>query len=315
MKKYIKPPFLTTSFTESGKSAKKRFANILNTGARRLGAWLIAAALTGAVAVGAMVVFDGGAPAEAEERTAAKEPSAADTDMGAALGRALLEDEDKYAETELWTEGHLILKAEATEFSADRSVKYQVYALTKVGGYSFINGKFVEDSGTGAIPVTAIMTGRDGEYTVDDVIYPSDGSYYEPSIKAMFPEELWERAMNADEFYDELVAQSRAQAEEYLRSIGRQAEVVSYSDLDVRFPDIGAEASNAVLYMKKDPELNRYPDYIGTVEYLEGGERFVYETQWQPLTHTLSYIKYRWEDGEIVASRSYTVNGGKVIKN
>lgn len=37
MKNYIKPPTLSTSFSESGKSAKKRFENILNTRTKKTG--------------------------------------------------------------------------------------------------------------------------------------------------------------------------------------------------------------------------------------------------------------------------------------
>ena len=60
MRKYITPPRLTTSFSESGKSAKRRFANILDTRTRRIGAAVIIIALVAAIAAGAVIAFDKG---------------------------------------------------------------------------------------------------------------------------------------------------------------------------------------------------------------------------------------------------------------
>lgn len=55
MKKPIKPPFLSTSFSESGRNAKRRFANILNTRRRKAGAVIIAAAVL-AVGIGGTAI-------------------------------------------------------------------------------------------------------------------------------------------------------------------------------------------------------------------------------------------------------------------
>ncbi len=55
MKSYIRPPFLTTSFSEDGKRAKKRFENILNTRAKRLGTVFIVIAVIACTAIGAVV--------------------------------------------------------------------------------------------------------------------------------------------------------------------------------------------------------------------------------------------------------------------
>ena len=56
--KKIKPPFLSTSFSESGKSAKRRFANILAIKRRKAGAAIVALALAGVLCAGALVACE-----------------------------------------------------------------------------------------------------------------------------------------------------------------------------------------------------------------------------------------------------------------
>lgn len=60
MSKHIKTPFLSTSFSESGKSAKKRLGNILSTRKKRFGAVIISVILVAAVAAGAFVTLGAG---------------------------------------------------------------------------------------------------------------------------------------------------------------------------------------------------------------------------------------------------------------
>ncbi len=67
--KYISPPFLSTSFSESGKKAKDRFANILDTGTKKSGAGIIALAVVTVFAVGALVACKNERPAPLEEET------------------------------------------------------------------------------------------------------------------------------------------------------------------------------------------------------------------------------------------------------
>lgn len=55
--RYIKPPSLSTSFTESGKSAKKRFDNILNTRAKKAGVWGFAIAICLIVIIGTVFTY------------------------------------------------------------------------------------------------------------------------------------------------------------------------------------------------------------------------------------------------------------------
>lgn len=55
--KTLRPPRLSTAFSESGKSAKKRLGNILDTRVKRVGAVLIAAVVLASIAAGSAVAL------------------------------------------------------------------------------------------------------------------------------------------------------------------------------------------------------------------------------------------------------------------
>ena len=58
MNKYINPPTLSTSFSESGKSAKKRFDNILNTKAKKAGVLAFVLVLLLVSIIGMLIGFN-----------------------------------------------------------------------------------------------------------------------------------------------------------------------------------------------------------------------------------------------------------------
>lgn len=67
-KKYIRPPFLSTSFSESGKKLRARIENILNTKKRRTGAIMLLIIFAAALLFGGFVMFSrSSAPAEQTE--------------------------------------------------------------------------------------------------------------------------------------------------------------------------------------------------------------------------------------------------------
>ncbi len=67
-KKHIKPPFLSTSFSESGKKLRTRIENILNTKKRRTGAIMLLVIFAAALLFGGFVVFSrSSAPTEQPE--------------------------------------------------------------------------------------------------------------------------------------------------------------------------------------------------------------------------------------------------------
>ena len=60
MNKKIKPPALSTAFSENGKSAQKRLENILNTGPKKKGAAILVLALVLMAAAGILIARNHG---------------------------------------------------------------------------------------------------------------------------------------------------------------------------------------------------------------------------------------------------------------
>lgn len=332
-KQYIKPPFLTTSFSESGKGAKRRFANILTTKRRKAGAVLIAATLTGVLCFGALVACE-----KKQNETLGSlndggiqlNESGLYKSIDDAVHAALLEERDSYAETEFFAEGHIMLGVKTiSDGSGGPEAGAEAYAITSVGGYSFMNDMFIKDAGSGAIPAVIVLKTEDGgeTYAPEEIRWPMDGSYYEESIKEMFPEEYHDKVLSAQDYYSELIEQEHEQAREYLKVIGREAEIGDYIDLNAVLPDMNTEASNYLLSIKSGKDLKvglpedmygfplwKFPMYQGTHEYIQDGKRYIYETNWEgdKSGGAMHYTVYN-EDGDIVVAYNFMVDGEKVL--
>lgn len=307
-KQFIKSPFLSTAFSESGKRAKKRLESLFTKRAGRRGAG-IAAALISILMMSTLI------SCQQKAEPSKPLPSYGESDamtmtMDEAVGAAILKNNDGgYAACEFYGEGHIILDSE-TEGN-----EVKIYAVTSYGGYTFMNGMFIKDAGTGAIPaVVTLKINGDGGYEPKNVEYPKDGNKYAESIRDMFPLLIAERVLRED-FYPRLISQERAQAEEYLKSIGREAIVGEYSDLNAVLPDMNTEASNTLLNMDKYDDGWRYPMFIGNCEYLEDGKRVIYETDWDGNKEggTMTYTKYD-ESGTVLDRHVFMIQGEAVRK-
>ncbi len=315
-KQYIKPPFFSTEFSSKGENAKKRFENILSGKAKRFGAAFILAMLCATVVMGAMVACDKKAP-EPVQNTPEDEATVQPLNLDGAISAALLEtNSGHYADAEFWAEGHIILGNEAeTDAETKRTIKEKVYAVTSYGGYSFMNGMFIKGSGTGAIPaVITVIPSEDGSYSVEEIKYPSDGSLYDQSLREMFPLSVYmDITSGLSAYYDKLTKQERDQAQAYLNSIGREAEIGSYRDLNAVLPDMNTEASNSVLELQKDPQLANFPMYIGNIEKLEDGKRYIYTTDWDGNESggELTFTKTD-EDGKVIQKTVIEAKGENI---
>lgn len=330
-KQFIKPPFLTTSFSESGKNAKRRFANILTTRRRKAGAALIVVAMVGVLCFGALVACED-KPSKSLGTLNGENVQAGESSLyrsiDDAVHAALLEEREGYAETEFFAEGHILLGVKSiADGNGGPDAEAEVYAITSVGGYSFMNDMFIKDAGSGAIPAVIVLKTEDGgeTYTPYEIQWPKDGSYYEESIKEMFPKEYHDKVLAAQDYYSELTAQEHEQAREYLKNIGRGATIGEYYDLDPELPDMNTEASNYLLSIKgnedfglasaymEDFPICRFPIYQGTHEYIQDGERYIYETNWEgdKSGGVMHYTVYD-ETGRIRVGYNFEVKGEKV---
>ena len=171
-------------------------------------------------------------------------------------------------------------------------------------------------SGSGAIPtVMTFSKNTNGGYTLIEYKEPEDGDGNLDSIKEMFPERLWDKVLDkANSNYSELAQSKEAQAKEYLKQIGRTAQV-SENYVERKLPDINVSAENKLFAYsgKYDLFLNNCPNWLGTREKLENGVRLIYETSQSKSNDGYDLITFKETkaDGTVVEERSYKIVGSE----
>lgn len=229
-------------------------------------------------------------------------------ELDKAVADAILKNnKGMYADGECNAEGHIIM-----DVVEDKTIT-TVYTLTTYGEYGFINGKFIKISGSGVIPVV-INFGYDKEsnsYILKNYEEPKDGTYYEDSIKELFPRELHKKIFStSDSDIAALQKGEKVYAKNYLDSIGRTAEIGEYSDLERVIPDIDEKVYSSIF-----ERYWEYPYWIGTHEVVEDGVRYVYETQWKDYGGNSSLIyftKYVYDTGEIIRTINIRIDNGEI---
>ena len=111
--------------------------------------------------------------------------------------------------------------------------------------------------------------------------------------------------------YSLLKAQEHASAKAYLSSINhKECEIGEFAAFEHTLPDMNADASNLLgeLY-------SEYPYWIGTLERVEEGIRYVYEFSWESKgggNGIATYKKYSYHSGTDVDEAIIEVNGSKL---
>ncbi len=214
----------------------------------------------------------------------------------------------RYALGECAAEGHIILG----EDSADGNKI--IYALTTYGAYGFENSKFVKLSGSGVIPIRMTF---DSQNNLIEYKEPMDGGYFNDSIKENFPKEyhdriLYTRKTAKDTYesdYEICLKQEHEYARAYLQSINHAEREIS-DGIDWVMPEISAEASNALSEIYYE-----YPYWIGTMEKIEDGIRYVYETDWKDNGNgngVVTYRKYEYISKKTVEEFAVNVQGKNI---
>ncbi|KOA18694.1 regulatory protein BlaR1 [Clostridium homopropionicum DSM 5847] len=225
-----------------------------------------------------------------------------------AVSSAIIGRASAYKQGKVATEGHVILDSE----EKDGIVK--VYTVASYGAFGFENGVFTFVSGSGSIPTVIVFKkNNNNEYILKEYKEPMDGSYYTNSIKDMFPKKLWDKVLNPNNF-PEIRKQQEEQATKYLESIGRKAEVIS-NYTERKLANINVQASNKLFseYTKFDQELNKFPYWLGTIEKVEDGVRYIYETSQSKTSDGYDLIIFtkKKEDGIVVKEYKYKIVGGE----
>lgn len=225
-----------------------------------------------------------------------------------AISTAIKDLSSSYAPGEATTAGHIILGVK------EEGATVKVYTIASYGTFGFENGIFTKISGSGAIP-TVITFSKDesGDYSLLEYKEPLDGSGYRDSIKKMFPINLHSRVFSAHDDYPTLAKQQEEQAKEYLKSIGRTAEV-SADHVEKELPNIDVNASNKLFaeLTKYNTFLNDCPYWLGTREKVENGVRYIYETSQGKTSDGYDLIIFqKKKEGSIVEEYKYKIVGGE----
>lgn len=225
-----------------------------------------------------------------------------------AVSQAVKKQRKAYADGEAYTEGHIILDTE----EKDGNIK--AYTFASYGAFGFENGIFTKISGSGAIPtVITLKKDEDSGYSLIEYKEPMDGAGYIESTKKMFPKKLWDTVLKQrGDQYLKLARQQEEQAEQYLKSIGRNAEV-SEKSVDKKLLQIDIEASDKIFaeFTKHDGELNNFPTWIGTRELIQNGVRYIYEVSQSKSQDGYDIVNFKKteENGIVVKEYSYKIVG------
>lgn len=190
-----------------------------------------------------------------------------------------------------------------------------VYALTIYGEYGFQDDNFVKVSGSGVIPSILTFEVLENEmYQLVDYEMPEDGSGYEDSIRDMFPEALWQQCMVVDEEVRQRVEDmERMCAAAYLESIGRQAAIGEYGDFP--HPLLTSQGVSAEVADKVTDQSDRlgFPYWIGNLEQVEDGVRYVYEMSYDRENGVISFRKWRADNEETMEELKFDSLTGRQI--
>ena len=229
--------------------------------------------------------------------------------MDDAIHEAILKDNaDGYWGGECATEGHVVYGCE------QNGSTWKVYLYHGFERYGFINGYFTDVAGHWMCAVLTMEQIDDlPRYICKQIDYPRDGSENASSIKRLFPKKLESRALNPTQSdSDEVTRQCEAQAQAYLKSIGRDARIVPYNQLDLQLPNLTAEVSN-----KLSKELGRmeglYELTLGTREQLENGVRYVYRTAMLHDTNSLLFVKEVFGSDEVRELMLFSAETGDLL--
>jgi bla regulator protein BlaR1 len=196
--------------------------------------------------------------------------------------------------------------------SEDTDGNLKVYTIASFGAFGFENGIFTKISGSGAIPtVITFSKSEKGEYSLLEYKEPMSGDGYHQSKKDMFPQRLWDKVLSEQEYYPDLAKQQEEQAKQYLQSIGRNAEV-SAASVERKLTK-NVEASNKLFFTKDDPDKSNFPYWIGTIEIVTAGVRYIYETSQSKTSDGYDLITYKKtkEDGAVLKEYQYKIVGNE----
>ncbi len=215
------------------------------------------------------------------------------SELEAAVSRAIIDINSQYNYFgECYTEGHLIYGVE------ENNGKYKVYMTERFSSFGFENGYFMSQSGhiTGVVMTFEKVN---DEFKFIDADYTEDGSRLKPSIERLFPKSLVRNVLDdTPAEREELWNQCVVQAQAYLDSIGREAEICSYGDIEhITLTDLGISVDVSNKIANLPISYNTYE--IGYYEIVDGGVRYIRRTSYLSEQNVILYTTEEYGTGKI----------------
>lgn len=145
--------------------------------------------------------------------------------------------------------------------------------------------------------------------------HAQDGSMYVPSIKALFPQKIEKKilaGLTKAENEQMWIAMAK-QAQDYLDTVGRQATICSYGDMETVFlTDYGVETE------LENRMIDMFPAYdstIGNHEVIENGRRYVYQTEYDVQNGWITFTKFEYDTLNIAEFTAVNGQSGEVVKD
>lgn len=217
-----------------------------------------------------------------------------------AITAAIVEqNQGKYLPGECYGVGYKIIE------TSEEDDILSIYALTEYVEYRFEDSVFVSISGTNPRVLMRFRKTEDESY---DLIF-----YTRLDILSDLPEEEIEALLQPlidsgkDYFYteqdlQEVRAQADEDAAEYLSSINRIAEIGIRQEHDGQLLEELVSDEDLVMELLKDDELNLYPNWTGTTERIEDGERYIYQTAFDEERQEIVYTKIEYSTNNVIKS-------------
>ncbi len=191
-----------------------------------------------------------------------------------------------------------------------------VYTLTEYVEYRFEDNIFVGISGTNPKVLMRFHETEDNKY---DLIF-----YTRLDLLSDLPEEKIEELLQplaetgkdyiyTEQDIQEVRAQADEDAAEYLRSINRAAEVGARQNHEGKRLEELVSDDSLLDELFKDEEISLYPDWTGTTERLENGERYIYQTVFDEERQEIIYTKIEYSTNHVVKKQRFCVKSKAAV--
>ena len=187
-------------------------------------------------------------------------------DLDISISKSVLATKERLLETELSTEGHLLLGAEL-----DNNL-ITTYIIAGVSNYGFVNDVFTSINATGSIPtiITYEVNPDNNRYTEINYLEPKNNLSFKEGVISIFPESYIDEALDADTKYPEIEAMQLKQANEYLDFIDRNAEIKSYVETVALKTNLNKDNFKEL--------LPNFPYFEGSIEAFDNDIRYKYSS-------------------------------------